>query len=122
MLSKNDRDRRRSLWSDMDASTLRKVQSFVKEEEEKDSQPAMKMRNGDGLTPKQRVLRGVRAWMFISRLSKAAKQKYSVDDVMLEVSEAIAEHWKKIRVHYGAIVMGYLSCLFGWAAWGLVPS
>ena len=45
-----------------------------------------------------------------------------MDDVILQVSEAVAEHWKNIRVYYGAVVMGYLSGLFGWATIGPVPS
>ena len=56
--------------------------------------------------------RGVRAIQFTSQLKKSAEQKESLDDVVLEVAEAVAQHWLDVRLHYIAVVMGYLTGAF----------
>ena len=35
-----------------------------------------------------------------------------MDDVMVEVAEAVAQHWLDVRLHYIAVVMGYLTGAF----------
>eukprot|EP01046_Picozoa_sp_COSAG06_P089298 COSAG06_NODE_35684_length_457_cov_0.293296_1_plen_89_part_01 len=45
------------------------------------------------LTPLHKVQRSVRAIRFAHRLGKSAEQKESLDDVMVEVAEAVAQHW-----------------------------
>ena len=70
------------------------------------------MRDGTGLTPKQRVRRGIRPMIFMQRLRAAVKEKHSVDKVMLEVAEAVAAHWLDVRAYYCAVVMGSLTMVF----------
>ena len=57
----------------------------------------------------RKMQRGVRAIQFTSQLKKSAEQKESLDDVMVEVAEAVAQHWLDVRLHYIAVVMGYLT-------------
>ena len=64
------------------------------------------------LTPLRKMQRGVRAIQFAHRLGKSAEQKESLDDVMVEVAEAVAQHWLDVRLHYIAVVMGYLTGVF----------
>ena len=42
----------------------------------------------------------------------SAEQKESLDDVMVEVVEAVKQHWLNVRLHYIAVVMGYLTGAF----------
>ena len=60
----------------------------------------------------RKMQRGVRAIQFTSQLKKSAEQKESLDDVMVEVAEAVAQHWLDVRLHYIAVVMGYLTGAF----------
>ena len=42
----------------------------------------------------------MRAIQFAHRLGKSAERKESLDDVVLEVAEAVAQHWLDMRLHY----------------------
>ena len=66
--------------------------------------------------------RGVRAIQFAHRLGKSAEQKESLDDVVLEVAEAVAQHWLDVRWHYIAVVMGYLTAAFGFLGFVVAAS
>eukprot|EP01048_Picozoa_sp_COSAG05_P005344 COSAG05_NODE_314_length_11610_cov_17.223265_7_plen_127_part_00 len=109
MVDKNNRRRRKNLWN-LDASTLRQAETFVQNEPELQLQ--VKMRSRDGLTPKQMLRRGIRAMLFLRRLQASAKQKTTVDGVMLEVAEAVAKHWRDVRGYYCAVVVGNMAILF----------
>jgi CRISPR/Cas system type I-B associated protein Csh2 (Cas7 group RAMP superfamily) len=52
------------------------------------------------------------ASQFTSQLKKSAEQKETLDDVMVEVAKAVAQHWLDVRLHYIAVVMGYLTGAF----------
>jgi hypothetical protein len=66
--------------------------------------------------------RGVRAIKFAHRLGKSAEQRESLDDVMVEVAEAVAQHWLDVRLHYIAVVMGYLTGTFLWMGFVVTAS
>ena len=51
----------------------------------------------------------VRAIQFAHWLGKSAEQKESLDDVMVEVVEAVAQHWLDVRLQYLAVMMRYLT-------------
>ena len=65
-----------------------------------------KMRERGDLTPKEAMQRELRAWTFTYRLKLATRQNQSVDTMLLEVTEAVAAHWRNVRVYYGVVVMG----------------
>lgn len=44
----------------------------------------------------------------IHRLGGAVSERESVDDIILAVSEAVAEHWLEVRWYYVMVVMGEL--------------
>ena len=112
MVDENDVERRRGLLGVLDANTLLRVEAFTQAEETRAlAGQQQKMRDGTGLTPKQRR-RGIRALIFMQRLRAAAKEKHSVDKVMLEVAEAVAAHWLDVRAYYCAVVMGSLLTVF----------
>ena len=67
-----------------------------------------KMRECGSLTAKQAMMRGLRAWTFTYRLRLVAKQNQSVDKMLLEVTEAVAEHWQNVWVYYAKVVFGNL--------------
>ena len=102
--------RRREGWGSMlqEASRgQRSVEAFVlREEDLKNCQTEPRTRD-----VKTRVKGAVRAISFARRLGEEAKQAESVDTVLLEVTEAVAEHWKQIRWFYCAIVMGTMCVL-----------
>lgn len=112
MVDKNNRDRRRRLFNVLNAQTLAYVDAFVKREELQEDQHQVQMRSSEGLTPKQRILRGVRAMMFVRRLKASAKKKYTVDGMMLEVTEAVAQHWKEIWIYYLVFVVATMQWMF----------
>eukprot|EP01046_Picozoa_sp_COSAG06_P026484 COSAG06_NODE_2278_length_7189_cov_15.630324_4_plen_387_part_00 len=107
MVADNEQARRGLLV--LHPKELKRVEAFVARENERQDQ-------ADGpeeeLTPLRKMQRGVRAIQFAHRLGKSAGQKESLDDVMVEVAEAVAQHWLDVRLHYIAVVMGYLTGAF----------
>ena len=113
MVAKNNRDRRRAMMGALDAATLRQVDAFIQREEERSQEERqVQTRSSDGLTPKQRFRRGVRAMMFVRRLERSVQEKYTVHGMMLEVTEAVAKHWHDIWGYYCAFVVATISWVF----------
>jgi hypothetical protein len=112
MVAENEQARRGLLV--LDPKELKRVEAFVARENERQDQ-AEKLE--EELTPLRKMQRGVRAIQFAHRLGKSAEQKESLDDVMVEVAEAVAQHWLDVRLHYIAVVMGYLTGAFLWMGW-----
>jgi hypothetical protein len=106
MVAENNEARRGLLM--LNHKELKSLQAFVTHEN--------KRQDGAGgpeeVTPLRKMQRGVRAIQFAHRLGKSAEQKETLDDVMVEVSEAVAQHWLDVRWHYIAVVMGYLTGAF----------
>jgi hypothetical protein len=107
MVADNEQARRGLLV--LHPKELKRVEAFVARENERQDQ-AEKLE--EELTPLRKMQRGVRAIQFAHRLGKSAGQKESLDDVMVEVAEAVAQHWLDVRLHYIAVVMGYLTGAF----------
>ena len=106
MVAENEQARRGLLV--LHPKELKRVEAFVARENERQDQ-AEKL---EEVTPLRKMQRGVRAIQFAHRLGKSAEQKESLDDVMVEVAEAVAQHWVDVRLHYIAVVMGYLTGAF----------
>eukprot|EP01048_Picozoa_sp_COSAG05_P001700 COSAG05_NODE_58_length_23277_cov_16.934162_12_plen_82_part_00 len=67
MVDENDAQRRRGLLGVLDAHTLLRVEAFTQAETTRAVEgQQQKMRDGTGLTPKQRVRRGLRAMILRS--------------------------------------------------------
>ena len=81
------------------------MEAFVASENERQDKP-------EELAPLRKMQRQVRAIRFAHRLGKSAEQKESLDDVVLEVADAVAQHWLDVRLHYIVVVMGYLAGAF----------
>merc|ERR1712028_69313 len=97
MVDDGKQERRKMLGIENKA-TLRMIEdteATIQRQDPEEIRP-MEIRDSGKLTPIERMRRGVRAWMFTRRLTLAAKQKDSVDSLMLEVAEAVAKHWKDI--------------------------
>eukprot|EP01046_Picozoa_sp_COSAG06_P011159 COSAG06_NODE_629_length_13646_cov_13.351222_6_plen_385_part_00 len=107
MVADNEQARRGLLV--LHPKELKRVEAFVARENERQDQ-AEKLE--EELTPLRKMQRGVRAIQFAHRLGKSAEQRESLDDVMVEVAEAVAQHWLDVRLHYIAVVMGYLTAAF----------
>ena len=105
MIHKNNQERRQSMWDVLSLATLRYAEALSNEENFAQATPA-KMRERGDLTPKEAMQRGLRAWTFTYRLKLATRQNQSVDTMLLEVTEAVAAHWRNVRVYYGVVVMG----------------
>ena len=86
------------------------MEAFVARESER--QDSDKLDQAEELAPLRKMQRQVQAIRFAHRLGKSADQKESLDDVVLEVAEAVAQHWLDVRLHYIAVVMGYLTAAF----------
>ena len=69
-------------------------------------------RDRTGMTPIERVRRGFRVWTFTRRLSLATRERESVDEITVEVAEAVAQHWKDVRWFYVKVVMHQLTIIF----------
>ena len=107
MIDENNQRRREGWWSTLLNQGQHSVEAFVlREEDLVDRQTEPRIRNGN-----TRIKGAVRAISFARRLGKEAKQAESVDTVLLEVTEAVAEHWKQIRWFYCAVVMGTMCVL-----------
>ena len=107
MIDENNQRRREGWWSTLLNQGQHSVEDFVlREEDLVDRQTEPRTRNGN-----TRIKGAVRAISFARRLGVEAKQAESVDTVLLEVTEAVAEHWKQIRWFYCAIVMGTMCVL-----------
>jgi hypothetical protein len=50
--------------------------------------------------------------VFLRRLGMAMEEKDSVDGLMLEVAEAVAEHWRNVWVYYLVLAMGWMAAAF----------
>jgi hypothetical protein len=106
MVADNEQARRGLLV--LNHQELKSLQAFVARENERQDQ-------ADGpeeVSQLRKVQRGVRAIQFAHRLGKSAEQKESLDDVMVEVAEAVAQHWLDVRWHYITVVMGYITGAF----------
>jgi hypothetical protein len=113
MVADNEQARRGLLV--LNHQELKSLQAFVAHENERQDQAD----EPEEVSPLRKMQRGVRAIQFAHRLGKSAEQKESLDDVMVEVAEAVAQHWLDVRLHYIAVVMGYLTGAFlfrGWVA------
>ena len=107
MIDENNQRRREGWWSTLLNQGQHSVEDFVlREEDLVDRQTEPRTRNGN-----TRIKGAVRAISFARRLGVEAKQAESVDTVLLEVTEAVAEHWKQIRWFYCAVVMGTMCVL-----------
>jgi hypothetical protein len=106
MVAENEQARRGLLV--LHPKELKMVEAFVARENEHHDQPEQL----EELAPLQKMQRQVRAIRFAHRLGKSAEQKESLDDVMVQVTEAVAKHWLDVRLHYIAVVMGYLTVAF----------
>ena len=110
MVDRNNQARR-GLLAILSTDTIRKAEAVITQQnEEEDIEKAKKSRGKPALTPLQRMQRQVAAIRFAHRLGVAMKQRESVDDIVLEVSEAVAAHWIEIRWYYCAVVY-WLMCL-----------
>ena len=109
MIDKYDQQRKRGLFRVLDASIRIQVEAFTKREA---ALPRAQVQGGSGLTVKQRVRRGIRAMMFARRLRVAVESRQSVDELTLEVAEAVAAHWVEVRGYYCTIVIGALKYVF----------
>jgi hypothetical protein len=107
MVAENKQARRALLV--LNHKELQKMEAFVAHENNLPDQADRADRPEEELTPLHKMQRGVRAIRFAHRLGK---QKESLDDVVLEVAEAVAQHWLDVRLHYIAVVMGYLTGAF----------
>ena len=116
MVADNEQARRGLLV--LHPKELKRVEAFVARENEQYDQ-AEKL---EEVTPLRKMQRGVRAIQFAHRLGKSAEQKESLDDVVLEVAEAVAQHWLDVRLHYIAVVMGYLTGAFGFLGFVVAAS
>merc|ERR1712185_228819 len=83
-----------------------------REEERSQEVRQVQTRSSDGLTPKQRVRRGIRAMMFVRRLELSMQETYTVHGMMLEVTEAVAKHWHDIWGYYCVFVVGTIGWVF----------
>jgi hypothetical protein len=111
MVAENEQARRDFLV--LYPKELKMLETFVARENERQDQP-------HELEPLQKIQRGVRAMHFAHRLGKSAEQKESLDDVMVEVAEAVAQHWLDVRLHYIAVVMAYLTAAFLFVVGGMI--
>ena len=50
--------------------------------------------------------------MFVRRLELSVQENYTVDSMMLEVTEAVAKHWHDIWGYYCAFVVATISWVF----------
>lgn len=115
MVDDGNQERRKMLWRENKA-TQRIVEEIeaieATRQAEESFQRPMEIRDSGNLTPKQRVRRGIRAWMFTRRLTLAAKRKDTVEKLVLEVAEAVAEHWKDIQWYYFAVATQTMISIF----------
>ena len=109
MVDENNQERS-GLLAVFDTATLKKAEEFVERAALEDEEE--KARHEEQLSPKERMQRSVKAIQFIHRLGGAAQERDTVDGLMLEVSEAVAQHWLDVRWHYVAVVMGYTTAAF----------
>ena len=112
MVDKNTRARR-GLLAVLTLDTVRKAQEIIKADQDvEDTEQKKKTTQETSLTPKQRMQRQVRMIRFAHRLGLAAKQKESVDDIVLEVSEAVAAHWLEVRWYYVGVAYNIMAMAF----------
>jgi hypothetical protein len=86
---------RRSLLAVFDTGTLKRAEAAVAQATREDEEA--KKAEETLLTPQERMQRQVKAIRFLHRLESAVQQRESVDDIILEVSEAVAAHWMEVR-------------------------
>ena len=112
MVDKNNQARR-GLLAVLTLDTVRKAEEIIKADQDvEDAKQKKKTAQETSLTPKQRMQRQVRMIRFTHRLGLAAKQKESVDDIVLEVSEAVAAHWLEVRWYYVGVAYNIMAMAF----------
>jgi hypothetical protein len=113
MVAENKRMRRRAM---ADPSLERRARRFVAEAKAKEERKQSRDGESTTLSARMRFRRAVIVTKFAGRAMKAAKEApavESVDDVVLEISEAVATHWKESLPYFvvngtGAMAVSFL--------------
>ena len=112
MVDKNNQARR-GLLAVLTLDTVRKAEEIIKTDQDvEDTEQKKKTAQETSLTPQQRMQRQVRMIRFTHRLGLAAKQKESVHDIVMEVSEAVAAYWLEVRWYYVGVACYILGIAF----------
>ena len=115
MVAENKRSRRRAM---ADPRLLQRARRFVADAKAREEQQQSQRRDGDGgnkLSARARFRRAGIVAKFAGRAMKAAHEAStveSVDDVVLEISEAVAAHWKESRSYFVAVGTAAMAVTF----------
>jgi hypothetical protein len=116
MVTENQQRRRRAM---ADPRLEQRARRFVADAKAREERERSKGGDAPKLSARARLRRAVIVTKFATRAMKAAKEAPpvdSVDDVVLEISEAVATHWKESLTYFvvaGTSAMAITFCLVG---------
>eukprot|EP01050_Picozoa_sp_SAG11_P029372 SAG11_NODE_8247_length_1041_cov_1.010616_1_plen_174_part_00 len=111
MVAVHNRDRRRALANPRVEQWARRFVAEAEKEAAKDNE-AGAGGGGPKLSLKSRFRRAGTMAKFGVRVTKAAREQESVDDVVLEISEAVAAHWRASLPYFVAGGTGAMAVTF----------
>jgi hypothetical protein len=115
MVAENQQRRRRAM---SDPRLEQRARRFVADAKAQEERERSKSGDAPKLSARARLRRAVIVTKFAGRAIKAAQEAPpvdSVDDVVLEISEAVAAHWQESLPYFVAAGTGAMACTFAMA-------